>query len=67
MGIGVKLLVAFGIAFSFNYAVQHGVATAIRAELGDQPQTSTAITIEPEALRNAIEVGRAVIPAPSAP
>jgi hypothetical protein len=60
MGIVVKLLVAAGIAFGFHYAVQHGVATAIRAELGDQPQSPSLITIEPEALRNAMEVGRAV-------
>src|SRR5919109_250484 len=60
MGIVGKLLVAAGIAFGFHYAVQHGVATAIRAELGDQPQNPSLITIEPEALRNALEVGRAV-------
>ena len=60
MGILVKLLIAAGVAFGFHYAVQHGVATAIRAELGDQPQTPSLITIEPEALRNAMEVGRAV-------
>jgi len=60
MGMIVRLLVAAGLVFGFHYAVKHGVATAIMAQLGDRPQMSPAITVEPEALRQAMEVGRAV-------
>jgi len=61
MGMIVRLLVAAGIVFAFHYAVKHGVATAIMAQLGDRPQmSSTTIIVEPEALRQAMEVGRAV-------
>jgi hypothetical protein len=62
MGILVKLVIAACVAFGFHYAVKETVASAVKAQLGDQPQFPAAptITVEPEALRQAMEVGRAV-------
>ena len=60
MGMIVRLLVVAGLVFGIHYAVKHGVATAITAQLGDELEISPTITIDPEALRQAMELGRAV-------
>ena len=62
MGMIVKLLVTAAVVFGFHYAVKQIVATTVTAELGELPQgpTMPTISIDPEALRRAQEIGRAV-------
>jgi hypothetical protein len=60
MNLIVKLIVLACIAFGFHYAVKQVVNTTVTAQLGDQPWTPPLPTVEPEALRRAMEVGRAV-------
>src|SRR5690348_4125002 len=54
----VKLLLTAGVVLGLHYGIKHFVAQTVRSELGDQPAAVT-ITVDPAALRQAQEVGRA--------
>jgi len=62
MGFLLKAVVAACLVFGFHYAVKQGVWTAVTAELGEQPQNvvpAPLIVVDPDAMRQAQEVGRA--------
>ena len=59
-----KLIVALCVGLGVLFAAKHIWLTSIMAEIAAEtpnlPQTPPTITVEPEALRQALEVGRAV-------
>ena len=57
MGIILKVVVAACLVFGFHYGIKQIVNNAVTAELGDGPQNPT-ITLDPETLRRAQELGR---------
>ena len=61
MGFLVKLFVAACLVFGFHYMVKDTVTSAVKAELGEQPPypAPPLITVDPDAMRQAQEVGRA--------
>src|SRR5438874_1911734 len=60
MGMAFKIVVAFCIGLGALYAAQRMWLSAVTAQIGDQPHSPSAplITIDPETMRKAQEVGR---------
>lgn len=65
MNMILKLVVTGCLVFGFHYGVKQLVASAVIAQVGEQPE-AIKVEVDPATLHRALEIGRAAEPNPAA-